>query len=369
MKLVFNISNLNGPGVDQIAQSFLEECRNDIIREYHIFISKRILANFKLGSFPDHFKFYIIKKSPARSLKSILYLKSLEKLIKPDCVFSLFGPTYWTPKAPHLMGFALPFFIYRESPFFKNYPASLLKRLEKKIKMFFVLANTKYYHVETIDIKNRLISDYKIEENYIFHVNGTYNQIYGKPILPSLSLLPKKKKGEFRFVTIAAFYKYKNLEIINEIIKLLRVEKYTKVKFVLTIDPILLKKHFGENSDYIYNLGPVRIEECPIIYSECDATFMPSLMESFTSTFPDSMKMKKPIIATDLGFAKSVCEDAAIYYDPLSANSAFKMIKKLIHDDNLRKELIINGQKVLKKFGTAADRAKKFLAILDKIKI
>ena len=50
MKLIFNISNLNGAGVVQVAQSFLEECREDSIREYHIFISKRILVNFQLDS-------------------------------------------------------------------------------------------------------------------------------------------------------------------------------------------------------------------------------------------------------------------------------------------------------------------------------
>jgi hypothetical protein len=365
MKIIFNISNLNGAGVVQIAQSFLEECRNTETREFHVFLSKQILGKFHINTFPDNFKFYEIKKTPARSISSLLHLRCLEKSIKPDCVFSLFGPSYWTPKSPHLMGFALPFLIYQESPYFLKNPSTFFHKLEKKIKMRMVLLNTKHYHVETLDIKNRLVSDYKIKSDSIFIINGTYNQIYDKGILSGRSLLPKHSEGEFRFVTIAALYKYKNIEIINDIIQLFKAEKMQNIKFVLTIDSILFKKHFGKNAEYIYNLGPVKIEDCPLIYSECDATFMPSLMESFTSTYPDSMKMKKPIITTDLPFARTVCGNAALYYDPLSANSAFQVIKRLVKDNKLQNDLITYGQHRIENFGTASDRAKKYLDALD----
>ena len=74
-------------------------------------------------------------------------MRNLEKIIKPDCVFSVFGPSWWTPKAPHLMGYAYPHYVYPDSPFFDN--INLFEKFKinlfKKIHLFFLRKKLKHY--------------------------------------------------------------------------------------------------------------------------------------------------------------------------------------------------------------------------------
>lgn len=38
---------------------------------------------------------------------------------------------------------------------------------------------------------------------------------------------------------------------------------------------------------------------------------MPSLLECFTATYPEAMRMERPIVTTDLAFAQGLCGEAA----------------------------------------------------------
>ena len=66
---------------------------------------------------------YTFDNSPAHFIKRIKVvreLNSLAQIIKPDVVFSVFGPTYWRPKCNHVMGFAIPHIIYDDYYAVKN---------------------------------------------------------------------------------------------------------------------------------------------------------------------------------------------------------------------------------------------------------
>src|SRR5688572_11945307 len=38
--------------------------------------------------------------------------RRLEDEFNPDVVYTIFGPSYWLPKAPHVIGFAIPALLY-----------------------------------------------------------------------------------------------------------------------------------------------------------------------------------------------------------------------------------------------------------------
>src|SRR5690606_10275866 len=113
----------------------------------------------------------------------------------------------------------------------------------------------------------------------------------------------------------------------------------------------------------IHNVGPVRPEECPALYQECDGLFLPTLAECFSASYPEAMKMEKPIVTTDLGFAKSICGTAALYFEPMDAIAAAEQIKKLISSPYLQDRLIKQGKQELKKFDTPRSRAEKYLQL------
>ena len=76
--------------------------------------------------------------------------------------------------------------------------------------------------------------------------------------------------------------------------------------------------------------------------------------------------MKKPIITTDLEFARGLCGDCAIYYDALSAEDAAEKIYLLASNVDKQNELISKGLLQLKKFDSYKDRSHKTIeACLD----
>jgi len=110
MNIIINTSNLYVGGGVQVALSFINELNNiNAKNNYHIFISKTIKDQIDQHIFSNKFKFYFIPKSPSHlveRLKTVKFLSSLEREIIPDVVFTVFGPSYWKPKVPHIMGFA-----------------------------------------------------------------------------------------------------------------------------------------------------------------------------------------------------------------------------------------------------------------------
>ena len=80
------------------------------------------------------------------------------------------------------------------------------------------------------------------------------------------------------------------------------------------------------------------------------------------------MKMKRPILTSDLPFATTVCNKSALYFNPLDPSDISEKIIKIITDKELRNELIDNGIKQLESFNSSEERAKAYIIICKKIK-
>ncbi|UPT76866.1 glycosyltransferase [Sulfurovum sp. XGS-02] len=371
MKLIINTSNLYVGGGLQVAISFINELRLlDVDYDFHIFLSKAANKQIDQKSFPSNFNFYLIEKSPsslAHRKEIIKQLDKLEESIQPNVVFSIFGPTFWTPKTVHVMGFALPWLINPDSSAFGQ--LSFLKRVKKRIenlyKAYFIKKNADFYVTETEDTKFRLSKFHKINEDKIFVVGNTYSSYFNEPINQNTSL-PERQISEFRLVTISHNYPHKNLKIIKEIILYLK-EQPIQYKFILTIDQESYESLFSDVQDYVITLKPINTDLCPSVYDQCDALFLPTLLECFTASYPEAMKMKKPILTSDLSFAKDICKDSALYFDPLDAKNIADKIIELSTNKQLQNDLIVKGAERLSEMETAESRAKKYLKICENI--
>jgi len=374
MRLIVNTSNLYKGGGVQVGYSFINECVTFSENEYHIFLCKILMEQIDKSKFPSNFYFYDIPKRPSpffRAWSVVSNLKELEKEIQPDCVFSIFGPSYWSPQAPHLLGYAIPHFLYPESPFFKNIGVLSKTKLNlmKMVKKHFLLKNAKYFHVETEDSRIRLSKFLKCPIDNIYSVSNTYNSIYNrKENFTDNLLLPAKFENEFRFITISAYYPHKNLDILNEVVVHLKEIGLTNIRFVLTISRDVYESTFSlEAKSQIINIGPVSITKCPQLYSECDVMFLPTLLECFSANYPEAMKMGIPILTSDLSFAHEVCKDAALYFNPLNPTDIVSKIKQIVDDKDLRSQLVSKGTNQLKNFCTSNERAKQYLKLCEQI--
>ena len=371
MKLLINTASTHKGGGVQVASSFIEECKKYDMNQYHIILGVGLSKIIDMNSYPNNFVFYPISYRPATKVFTFtdpaVFLKKIESKVKPDVVFTTSGPAYWKPKAPHLMGFNLPHYLYTDSPFFKKQSAA--KRLKWFFKGLFIKYFTKRdadaYIAQTDDVNTRLRKWINTDE--VFTISNTFGQQYQKTVFDSDGLLlPSKKQNEFRFLIFTSYYKHKNIEILNDIITILKQKRFLNIKFVLTLPQMEFDKCVTESSKkFTYNLGPIPPSSGPELYNECDAVFSPTLLECFSATYAEAMQMQKTILTTDLSFAHTVCGDAALYFSPLDAVDASSKIISLASDKKLREKLIKNGNKEKNKFMTAEQRASSYLELCN----
>jgi glycosyltransferase involved in cell wall biosynthesis len=371
MKILINTSKLRFGGAIQVAVSFIYECRNFTENEYHVFVGQGVGKSLRKKDFPANFYFYdfnfgtvTLRKIPAISSE----LSRYEKQIKPDCVVTTSGPSYWHSTAPHLMGFNLGIHIYFDSPYFKTISTYRKLKLyfKRKIHFLFFRRDASAYLVQTDDVNQRVRK--ALKTNKVYTVSNTHNSFFNNFVRYEINL-PPRVEGEIRFLTLSSYYKHKNIEIIPSVIKELNQRGLKNVKFLLTLENSTFNEIF-KNSDTkdIVNVGPVKPEECPTLYSECDYMFMPSLAECFSASYPEAMVMQKPIITTDLPFARNICDNAALYYAPMDGKSAADTIESVIKNEELRNTLINNGLHRLRSFDNASERAGKILEICKILK-
>lgn len=374
MKLLINCSTLSGTGVTQVAVSFITECIGIPLHEYHVLLSNTVSGQIDKEKFPANFFFYTIYSHPLYGLRGFTVrkeIKQLEKKINPDCVFSVFGPSWWTPSKPHLVGYAYSHYVYPDSPFFQN--ISFIERFKTKlfktIHTYFLKRNGNYFVSETEDITERLGKLLNCRRDNLFTVTNTYNDSFNHFQSSNSKILSVKEKNEFRFLSLCSYASHKNLGILNKVIPLLKKMAPEKnIKFVLTIDPSLFEKNFDEGvKESIINIGRIDVAKCPQLYEECDALFLPTTLECFSANYPEAMKMHRPILTSNLSFATTVCNDAALYFDPYNEDEIVTVILKIINNPDLSKKMTENGEKQLKFFLTPKERAIEYLAICESI--
>ncbi|MDX1639039.1 MAG: glycosyltransferase family 4 protein [Balneolaceae bacterium] len=368
---MINTSSTFKGGSVQVARSFIEECVQFPEHEYHVLLGDMLSDLVSTANYPENFFFYNVGYRPATRVLSFRSqdhdFKDIEKEIVPDVVFTTSGPAYWRPEAPHVIGYNLPHYIYGESPYFKQIP--LWKRvkwfLKGKVIQHYFKRDADAYVVQTDDV-NRRLRDW-IKSERVYTVSNTYSRHYDSPKQVQ-NKLPERKETEFRLLTLSAWYPHKNLKIIPDILELLPVHLKERVRFVLTLPEASYKQHFraGLNGSVI-NIGPVKPDEGPALYKECDALFLPTLLECFSASYAEAMRMEKPIVTSDMGFAHSVCGGAALYANPEDPNEFAEKISDLADNPDLRRKLTEEGIKRQKAFPTARERAEQYLNICKRL--
>lgn len=367
MKLLINASNIRKSGALQVTLSFLEEIKAFSQYEYHVVMSNDVSRQIIKEKYTANFTFYNISLAPPISkdfFKGLKTLQKLEQLVLPNCVFSIFGPTYWRPKSPHLVGFAYPWIINPDSLFIQSLPiiTRFKNTLQNIFKGYFIKRDADLHVVETEDVKKRMIKYLDIRADKIKVVNNTINHHYNQYRRDNIET--SYNEGSFHLITISSNFTHKNLKIINDIDKELKLLGVTNVVFYVTLPPTDFIYLFGNNPN-IKNLGVVPASKCPEIYANSHAMLLPTLLECFSATYPEAMIMGVPILTSNLDFAKDICKDAALYFKPDDGKDIAQQILLLRNNKSLRNDLIKKGVKRLKEFPNSYERAKAYIEIAE----
>ena len=375
MRLLINTSSVFKGGSAQVAKSFLRECCQFEEHAFGVVLGPGLSNAFRTEDFPADFRFYVLTERPAQRVLSLRSpskrLREIESDFAPDVVFTTSGPSYWRPVVPHLMGFNLPHHVYPDSPYFSrvlNRRGRLRWRAKSLLIHHYTSRFADAWVVQTDDVNDRLRR--WIRSDQVFTVPNTISGAYALELQEEARGRSSSKgdKKEFRLLVLSSYYPHKNLEILNDIIVGLRKRNIDDIRFTMTLPkPDFEAAISQDNRAWIQNLGPQQPEECPRLYLESDAVLLPSLLECFSANYVEAMAMRRPMITTNLGFARTVCGDAALYFEPMDGADALGKILELRHNTSLQQRLVEAGRRELRRFGTATERASAYLDICQRL--
>ena len=360
MKLLINTANNLTGGSLQVAISFITECKKITNNVYIITLGNNISKQINTNEFPDNFHFYNINSSPFYKLSS--QLKKIESETQPDIVFSVFGPSYWRPKVKHIMGFANPYY-GRKSSYIKNlsFKEKFILKTKQLLHKIYVNNDADVIISETNEASNAFRKVFKKVKQFDVVSNNCSNFYWN---YKKNNTIAKQNDNQYKLLTLSNYRPNKNLECIPKVIYELKQQNVTNVKFILTIDKKIFEEKFSQYEEII-NIGPQKAEDCPKLYEQCDAMFLPTYLECFSASYPEAMVMEKPILTSDLGFARDICKDAALFFNPDSPKDIASKIIQLFNSQDLYNDLIKKGLKRLMDFPTPEIKTKQILNIIE----
>jgi len=222
---------------------------------------------------------------------------------------------------------------------FKTRLLELLRRFLFKL----TLSSTKVVIVQSNYMKNLLLEKYQIQENQVHILANPVTEVAKLSVSVNKS---NEGTSEKIILYVSRLYPHKNHEFLLKMVDnnkfLMRKEN---MKIYITVDPtigshartFLAKIPAYQLDDIIINIGEVESQTLAEYYKKANCFFFPSKSESFGNPLVEAMFFDLPIVVPDLAYARAVCEEAALYYDPQDSESAFNKLYALCRDQNLWK--------------------------------
>lgn len=374
MRVLLNFIPLKTGGGVQVAMDFLHQAERYgeehewfiVARQGGAFSSYCGTANIKLvHSVPDNIA--------SRLFFEYYGCKKLIREIDPAVIYTQFGPQWPGAKCINVVGCAYSNLFYPELDFWGKLP--WVKRLIKHVidgqRLRRVLqADVRIF--ETKDLADRAVDQYGLDEKKVKFVRAAASSLVAKDAYHGETMERCKKiPAGINILLLAGYHPNKNIEFLVDAAQVLRQRKMKGVRFVLTIPAKRVEvKRLLERveqlglGDFIFNIGPVPQEGCVELYRACDFTVLPSTLESFSNMIAESWAMEKPLLISDLSWCRSLCGDAAIYYDYLNPYSLVDKIQLLIDSDQA--SIVAAGTRQLASYPTPQQRFKNYLDIIEK---
>jgi glycosyltransferase involved in cell wall biosynthesis len=374
MKILLNMASCASAGALARACRFLRFLsREKMGHEWTIVVSREVeafLDDVTKSATTDRI---VLGPRPGTNARTRKKLKSIEARVSPDCVFTFAGPAYVGFQGPHLLGcfnawvFLPSWLAYRQlaSPWAwaKTAAVCLYHRLWYR--------NATAWVTQTTAVRDGIAKTLRVPPIRIGVVPNTASETYVDLNEQSTPFSPGNK---LRLLYLTAPYPHKRLAWIPEVArKLSEAAPELDFEFVVTLPtdhPIVGRIERAATrlgvQDRIFNFGRVSIADSPELYRTCDISFVPTVLETFSANYPEAMAMGLPIVTTDADFSRSICRNAALYFDPESSDDAAAKILQLIRQPELWKSLVERGKNVLATLPTPIEEFRSYVNAIEK---
>jgi glycosyltransferase involved in cell wall biosynthesis len=201
-----------------------------------------------------------------------------------------------------------------------NYSKSGLQPLFKKNKIYPVYQSSENFSIQQTNYNGK---------KYILHV-GTFEK--RKNLLTLIKAFKKlKEELNINYKLVLAGSMYINGD--NEV--LLKIQKYI-IEHNL-FNSILMPGYINKNKAlYFYNNSLMYV--------------FPSIDEGFGIPLIEALKLKIPVICSDIPIFREIAEDSVIYFEKKNEEDLFQKMKQLVQSEDLSSKLVSKGIKRVKKY-------------------
>lgn len=293
-----------------------------------------------------------------RALFDLFCLPKLVKKFHPDVIWGLGNLGLLKPPCKQAILLHQPHLIYESRHYGKMAFFERIK-IAGLIKWWLVkaLKHTDLVFCQTPVARDRFSQSFhysvdkiKIMPNAVSRFTTVSRQAVGVPKV-------FEKKIHFNLFFLTSFYAHKNLEILIDVFRKYHHE-LKDIRCIITVAPEQhpnAQKFLSDIRQYnlqesIVNVGPLRQEDLAGYFYNSNAMLFPTLLESFSGTYLEAMHFGLPILTSDLDFARYVCGDAALYFNPWDPRDIVDKINTIKNDNLLREQLIHNGHQRISSF-------------------
>ena len=360
-------------GAYQIAYNFLVKTMEHQEVEW-VYVVSKDLDEIMPEPLKAKAHYYVFPTQPdfKHSYKQVkMQLAELEDRVKPDVVYSITAPSYFTFRAPEVMRFTNPWVTHPNKYSWAVLPMS--ERLKKRLYCWNqrrMMRKAKFFVTQTETTKQGIVRITGTAPENVKVVQNVLPQIF-----KGLPKTPKPQDGQWVDIAcVGAPVPHKNFDILPDVLKELKALGIENVRFRVTIpssDP-LWSQFQGKLKQYglegrIVSLGRCSQIELAEMYRQCQLCFLPTLLEVFSVSTLEAMNFRLPVVATDFDFNREVMADSCLYYEPMNAREAAAKIKRYVDSEDLREEMKEKMDSRLTLFGDYDKHFNDILAFLVKV--
>ncbi|MBB1274712.1 glycosyltransferase [Psychromonas sp. SR45-3] len=361
-KILINASNLHVGGGVQVAASFISELYK--LQEFNLSVicSQKVYENLPEDINTSKFDSFNVCDV---SRSSHLSKQQKELFEGYDLCFTVFGPFYYKfPVLKHICGFAQAWIAYPKNIAYEQ--LSIKEWLKNKFKFGIQSWYFRHYDaliVEQKHIKKALVNK-GIDANNISVVSNCVSSIYEDQVAWSELPFEFDMRNEVTLGFIGRPYAHKNVKILLQVDEILRVKHKMECNFLFTFSESEMNLcGFTEKKNF-FSVGEISASQCPAFYQSIDALIFPSLLECFSASPIEAMKMNTTVLASKYPFVEELCKNSAFYFNPLNAENIANTIYSAFSNLQVREEKKKLGINIINNLPTARDRAKSYLKII-----
>lgn len=309
---VFDASNLHVGGAIQVASAFFSEALSGKFDTQFPWLSNsRFLASSEVaGSLSDDARLTVYDSGRGGRRANVHGVE------QGTVWFDIFGSALQrSVPCARIAGFADVTSIYPVP--FASRASDAMRRARSRVSLR-SFRSADHLVVEAHHVLERLTA-FGFDRSRITVVPNCYHPVFDKPLDRKATsawqnfLNGQEAEQVKTFLYVARAYPHKNHDFLGDVGEALTRMSTKPIRFVCTLKPDEWAARSPEFRRHAINVGPVDIASLPALYAAVDGVVFPSLLECFSATPVEALRMGRPLIVGDHDFVRSIAQEYAIY--------------------------------------------------------